>query len=366
MITGNSSEPPTQRVSARSKRALMIIVTYNSFDAVNDIIDSVARFEDANTENFSIVVENSSDGRLVEAVTSGTDPTRTKCVLASRNDGFSHGVNLGADVASATWGSFDFVVLLNPDVLQAGETMALIVDRARCSDGDVGVSGALLRDESGRIDRGCARRDWNRRRFFSHLIGVPELAKFLGTKERTLNERDIRSPQRDLAILSGASMCISAKVFKNGLDTLLPMYLEDQEICLRSRSLGLKVVLHGDLELVHLGGVSRKSATAHDHALRIMELVEAPVLCMARHSGYRSSELRAIVFLGGLLRFLVAISTATVRGIGHSGSSRFTSSWLDEQRTLSRWYMKWALSGKLHREDVSLEEYFSEFSALRS
>lgn len=344
--------------------ALTIVVTYNSYAALPDLIDSIRRFHDDHAGNHAVVVENSGDPRVEEFVRSHIASDRVFVVTAPSNGGFSHGVNLGYQAARQRWGQFEFIVLLNPDVLSAGETISKLVNRARRDrDADVGVWGVVLRDEHGRIDRGCARRVWNARRLFADLAGRPALTKVLGTPTRTLGEREIANDHQGLAIVSGALACIRSDVFGDGLDTLLPMYLEDQEICLRSARMGLAVRLYADLHAVHLGGVSRKSVTHYEHALRIMELVESPVQCMRRFHGYSVAWLRVTVLIGGVARLLVTppVAIATV-ALGRSGV-RDQFGWAADQWRIATWFMSWAISGKCHDEEVALAEYFDEYLA---
>jgi N-acetylglucosaminyl-diphospho-decaprenol L-rhamnosyltransferase len=344
--------------------ALMVIVTYNSYAALPNLIESIRAFHDDHVGNHVIVVENSSDPRVGELVGLHVASDRVRVEIAPRNDGFSHGVNRGYESARQRWGRFAFIVLLNPDVLSAGPVVSKLVNRARRDrDTDIGVWGAVLRDEDGHIDRGCARRIWNTRRFLAHLAGHPGLTKVLATPARTLSEREIASDQQGLAMVSGALVCIRSDVFGDGLDTLLPMYLEDQEICLRSARMGLSVRLHGDLEAVHVGGVSRKSATHYEHALRIMELVESPVQCMRRFHGYPVAWLRLIVLIGGVARLMATPVVAATKATFGRARVRDEIIWASDQWRLATWFMSWAISGKCHHEVVTLTEYFDEYLA---
>lgn len=346
------------------RRTLLIVVTYCSFESLSDVINSIRQFVADHPNNYVAVVENSSDSRVTEAIESAFDRKNVVVYEAPRNDGFSHGVNLAYRIGRKRWGDFDYVVLLNPDVVSAGAVICELVNRAaRSTNSEVGVWGVVLRDQDGAIDRGCARRIWNHRRFFSHLVGYHNLVKFLGTSPRSLSQHEIDFDQSELAMVSGALMCISTEVLGEGLDTLLPMYLEDMEVCLRSIATGRTVKLYPDLQLVHMGAVSRKSVTAYERALRIMELVEAPVQCMARLQGYRVPTLRVDVLLGGVFRFVLAAFVAAFKIALRGATIREASEWMTNQQRLAWWFMVWAVKGPLHRREVSLSEYFEEYAA---
>lgn len=345
------------------RKALLVIVTYNSFELLPNVVGAVRAFIDDHPGNHAIVVENSADPRVPEFVESALGSDRVAVHVAVRNEGFSPAVNLGYRMAKDLWGSFDYIVLMNPDVIAAGRVLCNLVRRASPGvDGRGGIWGAVLRDENGHIDRGCARRVWNRRRLFSHVLGYPELVRALRTTPRSLSENEINSDQSELAMVSGGLMCISADVFDHGLDTHLPMYLEDQEICMRTIIAGRPVRLHPDLELLHVGGVSRKSTTANERALRIMELVESPALCMTRFQGYSFRSLRLTILLGGICRFVAASAAGVVKMALGREHLNDRSRWSVEQRRLARWIIVWSVRGPFHTKQVTLEQYLKKYS----
>jgi N-acetylglucosaminyl-diphospho-decaprenol L-rhamnosyltransferase len=350
---------------AELRKALLIIITYNSYDSLPDVVSSIREFEGDHPGNHVVVVENSSDSSVCDFIESNVKSERILIEVASRNEGFSHGVNLGYKLARDLWGDFDFVVLLNPDVISAGGVVCELVSRAAKHSGtNVGVWGVVLRDLHGDIDRGCARRVWNRRRFFALLLGYLDFVRVLRTAPQRLTEYEIQNDQSELAMVSGGLMCISADILEDGLDTLLPMYLEDQEICLRSRARGFGVHLFPDLELVHVGGASRKSITNHERALRLMELVEAPVQCMVRLQGYGLLSLRLTVLLGGISRLVAAPLSAVLKILFRVANFRGEVIWMWEQQRLAVWFVLWAIKGGPHSAGVTLAEYFQEYAAV--
>ena len=99
-----------------------------------------------------------------------------------------------------------------------------------------------------------------------------------------------------------------------GLDTRLPMYLEDQEICHRARTLGYRVVVCRTVQARHVGGASRKSHTGMARQLRMMELAAAPCMSLMDETGHRLRQLRVLVVAAGLVRVGVAAATAVTPG----------------------------------------------------
>ena len=344
------------------RKALLIIVTFNSYELIGDLTATIREFVSDHQGNHAVVVENSGDQRVPDYLCMDLESEKVTVRVAQSNEGFSHGVNLGYRTARELWGGFDFVVLLNPDVISAGRTVSELVNRAALStEAGSGIWSVVLRNERGEIDGGCARRVWNLRRLFSHLLGFPPFARVMLTAPRNLTQDEIENDQRDLAIVSGALMCVSADVFGAGLDTHLPMYLEDQELCDRCIRRGFAIRIFPDLEVIHVGGLSRKSNSSNEHALKIMDNVEAPAQYMARLQEYRLGRIRPTVFLGGMSRLVLAPVVGVVRSaLGHS-PFREEVLWISDQLKLGYWCMLWAVSGRLHSEQISLEDYFTEY-----
>lgn len=342
---------------------MLIVVTYNSRDLLPEIVASIRHFRNESLGNFAVVIENSGDQRIAEYIQLNLEADRVLVSVSPTNDGFSHGVNTAYALARDRWGRFDFVVLLNPDVISAGRAVSELVHRATLdSEGEYGIWSAPLRNERGEFDKGCARREWNLRRLFSDVLGYPPLAKLLLTRSRQLSQREIENDQTGLVLVSGALMCIRAQVFGAGLDTHLPMYLEDQEVCLRNLKYGFNVRLYPDLEAIHIGGVSRKSNPAVERALKIMENIEAPVQCMCRFQGYSLKSARLAVFFGGLARLAAAPIVAGVAVLLRNGSLGDRSLWLVDQVKHGYWSAWWAVRGKYHQQEISLSEYLREYS----
>ena len=344
------------------RKALLIIVTFNSYELIGDLTAAIREFVSDHEGNHAVVVENSGDQRVHDYLCPELESEKVTVRVAQSNEGFSHGVNLGYRIAREMWGNFDFVVLLNPDVISAGRTVSELVNRASLStEAGSGIWSVVLRNERGEIDGGCARRVWNLRRLFSHLLGFPPFARMMLTAPRNLTVDEIENDQRDLAIVSGALMCVSADVFGAGLDTHLPMYLEDQELCDRCIRKGFAIRIFQDLEVIHVGGLSRKSNSSNQHALKIMDNVEAPAQYMARLQKYRLGQIRTTVFLGGMSRLVLAPVVGAARtALGHS-PFREEVSWISDQLKLGYWSMLWAVSGRFHYEQISLEDYFIEY-----
>ena len=137
------------------RKALLIIVTFNSYELIGDLTATIREFVSDNQGNHAVVVENSGDQRVPDYLCMDLESEKVTVRVAQSNEGFSHGVNLGYRTARELWGGFDFVVLLNPDVISAGRTVSELVNRASLiAEAGSGIWSVVLRNERGEIDGG--------------------------------------------------------------------------------------------------------------------------------------------------------------------------------------------------------------------
>lgn len=313
---------------------LLVLVTYRSLDLVGDLIETVRQWVDEDALAHVALVENSHSQETVNRVRAamGDRDDRVVAVVADRNLGFAPAVNIAISRAEATWGRASAVILLNPDVSTSAATIAAVLDQL--ADTSIGISAPLLVDDQGRNDRGSARRYWNLRRLFAEVVGAPRLAAALGAESRAI---PVMGEVLDVDITSGAFMAIRRDVVGDGLDTRLPMYLEDQEICHRARQLGYRVTVFPKLIARHSGASSRKSNTTMQRELRMMELATAPALSLRDVDDVRQILIRATVGCAGLMRLAI--------GVGAGGASivvRHRREWSRSQVRLSTWFLAWA------------------------
>jgi hypothetical protein len=92
-----------------------------------------------------------------------------------------------------------------------------------------------------------------------------------------------------------------------------------------------------------------------------MDNVEAPAQYMARLQEYRIGQIRPTVFLGGMSRLVLAPVVGVARAVLGNSSLREEGSWISDQVKLGYWCMLWAVSGRFHYEQISLENYFTEY-----
>ena len=148
-------------------------------------------------------------------------------LVEAANDGFGAGVNLGV-AAAAESGSTE-VILLNPDVVIAAETIAGLVSAVRAEPRSL-VCPRLV-DSSGR----------------HHFDG------FLLDLGTGATRRGWPGDDQQVGWLTAACLAISVAAFNQlgGLDQGYFMYWEDVELSWRARAAGLSLVVRDNLVAVH-------------------------------------------------------------------------------------------------------------------
>ena len=200
-------------------QATVIVVAHRAGDALTRCLDALEG-EDV------IVVDNGGGGPEVDAA------AQRARVIASANDGFGAGCNLGAQHTDA-----DVLVFLNPDtVAQPGAVAAL----ARAlEDPTVGVVQARLRllDEPELLNSS------------GNVVHLSGLAWPGGYRDRA----DELTAPREIPYASGAACAIGADVFRElgGFTEELFLYQEDLELCWRARLHGLRVIVAPDADVLH-------------------------------------------------------------------------------------------------------------------
>jgi N-acetylglucosaminyl-diphospho-decaprenol L-rhamnosyltransferase len=313
---------------------LLVIVTYKSQKTIPDLIGAVSDWLRQSDGHRLSVIDNSGDIETMRYVRAMTHRSADRVVaeVAPGNAGFANGVNEAVRRAIVRWREPETVILLNPDIVTTAESIA--ATQSALADPSIGIAAPrVVSAADGSLDRGLARRHWNRRTLFSEIVGAPRLARLLGSRSRNVDV-PTSGPAVDVDIVTGAFMAVRFSVFGDGLDCRLPMYLEDQEICHRSTSRGLRVVVLPETSARHAGGHSRQQNSAMQRELRMLELAAAPAQSLQDTAGHSATQLRVLVGVGGVARATVAALTGLLR--------RDRRRWAADQLRLSSWFVAWA------------------------
>ena len=194
-----------------------------------------------------LLIDNGSRDGMPEAIARAHEQDlRLTLIYNHANLGFGPAVNRAAKRASG-----QRLLILNPDCLLEPDTVPRLV-AAFDAQSRTGLVGAVVCDAAGHPDPASYRRD-------------PLLERSLNTMfDRPGEGVNIDGPIPDHAVeaeaVSGALMLVSRRVFEylGGFDEGYFLHCEDLDLCRRVRDAGYRVMLAGDVRVLHgKGGSSR-------------------------------------------------------------------------------------------------------------
>lgn len=283
----------------RSPFALLLSVIVVSADSGPQLRECIRRVLASDVSLELLLIDNASTDGVPQAIDRAfaTDP-RFKVTYSRSNLGFGPAVNLGASQARG-----HAVMMLNPDcMLEPGDLQRLLdilADQPRA-----GLIGAVVVDEQGRVDPASRRRDPLFRRALNTMFGR--------AGEGVDIEGEIPAEVIEAEAVSGALMLLPRTVFQrlDGFDEGYFLHCEDLDLCRRVRDLGLKVLLAGDVRVLHTKGGSSR------HRPIFVSRFKHRGMCrwFRQHDpAARNPLLRVVVWLGIWSHFLLKIPGQLLR-----------------------------------------------------
>jgi GT2 family glycosyltransferase len=229
----------------------IIIASFNTRDYLRECLRSVEASRGAGDVEVFVVDNNSQDG---SAAMARREFPRTTVLSNPQNLGFAKANNRALALSTGR-----YVLLLNPDTRVHPTTLA---DMLALMDArpDVGVAGAKLMRQDGRMDEACRRgfpTPANAVAKFLKLHRVFPRSRMLGAYNQTF-----RDPDGDYEVDSivGAFMFLRREVLRDVgfLDEDFFMFGEDLDWCYRIKSKNWKVLYVGSQEVLHVKGASTR------------------------------------------------------------------------------------------------------------
>ena len=217
-------------------RLSVVVVTYNEREALQRTLPAL--LAELSPADELIVSDNASSDGTVEVV--GDLAPAARVVRGSRNRGFPHACNAGAEVASG-----DLILLLNPDAVVApgfGEAI-----RRPLEDGRGWAAWmALVTMDEGRLV--------NTSGGIVHFTGI----SWAGEIGRPVAE--ISPKPREVAFASGACLAVPRRVWQRegGLSPHFFLYFDDVDFSLRLRLVGERVGLEPTARVDHAYDFGRR------------------------------------------------------------------------------------------------------------
>ncbi len=221
------------------------MVAADSGDSLREAVRSVLRWS---LPLELLLIDNGSVDGVPQAINRAhVDDPRLQVIYNHANLGFGPAANRAAARARS-----EVLLILNPDCVLAEAGVQRLLD-ILADEPHAGLIGAVVCDADGVPDRASLRRDPLLRRALNSLRG---------------RERDavnvagpLPSQPVDAEAVSGALMLLPKVVFErlSGFDEAYFLHCEDLDLCRRVRDAGYRVLLAGDVHVLHRKG----SSSAH-------------------------------------------------------------------------------------------------------
>lgn len=269
----------------------IVIVTYNSADVIENLLDSLPAALSGLPADI-VVVDNDSVDQTRDIL-----DARPDCrVITSSNLGYSAGINTGVAAAEQA----PAVLILNPDVRMDPGSIPPLLERL---GDDVGVTCPRILSDHGELQLSLRRDPTLMRALGLSRARLPALSEYV--QDRDAYER---SGPVDWAL--GAVLAISRECIDvvGRWDESFFLYSEETDFCLRARDRGFLTWFVAESSAVHVGGGSGRNDLTH--AMQILNRVR---LYTRRNGTLRGSCYYALT--------LLAEATWVLRGHSQSRAS---------------------------------------------
>lgn len=190
-----------------------------------------------------IVVNYKSDNYLDDCLRSIGESSLWEIIIVDNNKtnvGYGAGCNKGAKMANGR-----YLLFLNPDTKIVGDSLKKMIDFMK-ENPDVAVLGPKLYEKDGKT------RQLSFCRFPDPITAIfvysPLKSTLIG---KCFWKRFIAG----VDAVSGAALLVRKEVFEKvkGFDERYFLYFEENDLCLRIKKLGMKIVFFPESEIIHYG-----------------------------------------------------------------------------------------------------------------
>ncbi len=271
-------------------RLAVVIVSYNSGRVLGRCLaalDAALGHASLAAPADVVVVDNASN---TPPGLSQYSSLRAHVVQMGYNAGFARAVNRGLEEVPL---ETTHVLLLNPDAFLYPNTLSSLLDISL--EHDAALVGPMLVGWDG-TPNGYSERPF-------HSVALEAKRQLLGVGPP--------QPAGGRALTTGRARCLTGACLlanadflrtNGGLDTALPMYLEDVELCASAHRLHRPVVLAPNAKCVHVLGGSSEGANFGTNLTLHLLLLSARVEFVRRRSRTGAVVMRVLMATGALLR----------------------------------------------------------------
>jgi GT2 family glycosyltransferase len=230
----------------------VITVTYNSSPNIKQFLDSIVSNSFIN--RIIIIENNSKDAKITKKIVLGYKSKKILFIDNKKNDGFGKSCNRGGQVSDD-----EYLLFANPDTQFNKNSVSLLLEHAVTSKADI-IGGKSL-TFSGKRHLTVVRKP----NLKIGLFEFSNLGKLFSTNVGHqsfyyLDKNNVTFAKKDVVVdgVGGAYLMIKRNSFKKlkGFDEKFFMYLEDVDLSIRAKTMGMKVVYCPHSVIKHIGGAS--------------------------------------------------------------------------------------------------------------
>jgi len=230
----------------------IVTVTYNSSEKIIPLLNTVDMQTGIDKLEIIIVDNNSSDVKKLKRTLSKYSFRNKKYSLVTKyrqkNLGFGCSCNYGASIAK-----YQNIVFLNPDTKLVKTSLSTLLDHAKKTNANI-CGGKCLQINTKNIHRTI----FNEPTINTMLFEYSNLGKLFSKSGNFYLNQNYIKKDTNVDGVGGAYFLIDKKSFikLGGFDENIFMYLEDVDICIRAKRLGLTIVYCPHSTIYHIGGAS--------------------------------------------------------------------------------------------------------------
>jgi GT2 family glycosyltransferase len=238
-------------IVAPAERLAIIIVAYNSADALPGLLDSIQQHRAEVDRLDVIVIDNDSHDDSVAL--SQAHPVGAIVVPTRRNGGYAAGINIGAALA----GPEAHLLILNPDTRLQPGTMRLLLERI--ADPHIGVAVPKLLHDDGTLAASLRREPSVITAWSDALVGTAVAAR-MGLGE-IVASKELYEKGGEIEWASGAALLVSAAARRTvgEWDESFFLYSEEVDYLRRIRAAGFAPAYVAEAHVTHKGGAYHES-----------------------------------------------------------------------------------------------------------
>lgn len=220
-------------------KLLIITVSYNSEEFIEDFIKSVLKYKPQNSE--LIILDNASVDKTVEIIQKYNG--KLKLIKSQENLGFSKGNNKAVKESSG-----EYLFFLNPDT-KLVEPIEELIDFYEKTPG-MGVVAPKLIMGNGQIQESVKNLPTIERAFQEYILGKKHAySQYVPAGNEPIEVESVY----------GAALLIKKDLFEklNGFDEEFFLYYEDVDLCRKVREAIKKIYYYPGIKIKHLVGATK-------------------------------------------------------------------------------------------------------------